>query len=371
MKIIFLIRVFRWCTSVEPWTCLRRPLSCPNSNHHLFPASISEFKYSINQDSRPSVNSEEHPSSKKIFPTFILLWPSPSLLIVALPWGKPATPALLALAFACHPIRNDRKQNHFPQIVILVRFLNRIFTVFEISICFQFAIKNFTSCCLSMAIIIARFIGIRQTNICCKEEKDIYMFRIQCSWSFHFKSWSKIWNSQFLPELVIAKFQQHSSTTIKHVSWTIDRMKAREYLLEIEWSPLYLFYSSLGLNPIPTAPISYFLTAARSQVRFDISIRIVVSRFYWPNWTLSVVVFLQKCTAILVLSPWLRSRLWDLVNWHQRFIFHQMMSLDHASAHNDPPSVTTSLLCGSLLSTSDLIMQSKFPSLAWREDPLC
>jgi hypothetical protein len=93
----------------------------------FFSASIFEFKYSINQVSRPSLNSEEHPSSKKIFPTFIPLRPSPSLLIVALPWGKPATPALLALAFACHPIRNDRKQNRFPQIVILVQFLNRIF----------------------------------------------------------------------------------------------------------------------------------------------------------------------------------------------------------------------------------------------------
>jgi hypothetical protein len=74
--------------------------------------------------------------------------------------------------------------------------------------------------------------------------------------------------------------------------------------------------------------------------------------------------------AILVLSSWLKSQLWDLVSWRQRFIFHQMMSLDHVSAHNDPLSVTTSLLCGSLLSTSDLIMRLKFPSLAWREDPL-
>jgi hypothetical protein len=131
MKIIFLICVFRWCKSVEPWMCLRKSLSYPNSDHHLFPASISEFKDSINQDSRPSVNSEEHPSSKKIFQTFIPLRPSPSLLIVALPWGKPATLALLALAFACHPIRNDRKQNCFPQIVILVRFLNQIFPHFR------------------------------------------------------------------------------------------------------------------------------------------------------------------------------------------------------------------------------------------------
>jgi hypothetical protein len=54
MKIIFLIHVFRWCKSAEPWMCSRRPLSCPNSDHHLFPASISEFKYSINQASRLS-----------------------------------------------------------------------------------------------------------------------------------------------------------------------------------------------------------------------------------------------------------------------------------------------------------------------------
>jgi hypothetical protein len=113
-----------------------------------------------------------------------------------------------------------------------------------------------------------------------------------------------------------------------------------------------------------------FLAAAHSQVRFDVSIGIVVSRSYWQNWTLSLAIFLQKCTAILVLSSWLKSWLWDLVSWRQRFIFHQMTSLDHASAHNDPPSVTTSLLCGSLLSTSDLIRQSKFPSLAWWEEPL-
>jgi hypothetical protein len=59
---------------------------------------------------------------------------------------------------------------------------------------------------------------------------------------------------------------------------------------------------------------------------------------------------------------------YQLAPW---FFFHHMTSPNHASAHNDPPSVATSLLCGSLLSTSDLTMRSKCSSLAWREDPLC
>jgi hypothetical protein len=69
-------------------------------------------------------------------------------------------------------------------------------------------------------------------------------------------------------------------------------MKAHEYPLEREWSPLYLFYSSLRLNPIPTTPISYVLTAAHGQVKFDVSIRIIISRSCWQSWTLSLAVFL-------------------------------------------------------------------------------
>jgi hypothetical protein len=127
-------------------------------------------------------------------------------------------------------------------------------------------------------------------------------------------------------------------------------MKGHEYLLEREWSPLYLFYSSLWLNPIPTALIFYFLTAARSQVRFNVSIRIIVSRSCWQSWTLSHAIFLQKCMTILVLSSWLKSRSWGLVSWRQSFFFHLMMSLDRASACIDPPSVTTYFLCGPLSS---------------------
>jgi hypothetical protein len=124
-------------------------------------------------------------------------------------------------------------------------------------------------------------------------------------------------------------------------------MKAREYPLEREWCPLYLFYSSLRLNPIPTALISYFLTAARSQVRFDVSIIIIVSRSCWQNQTSSLAVSLQKSATILVLSSWLKSRPRNRVNWHQKF-FHWMMSLHHASACIDPLLVTTYFLCGSL-----------------------
>jgi hypothetical protein len=84
---------------------------------------------------------------------------------------------------------------------------------------------------------------------------------------FSFRILVKIRNSQFPSDLFIVEFQQHSSNSVKHISWTIDRMKVHEYPLGREWSPMHIFYSSLGLNPIPTAPMPYFLTAARSQVR--------------------------------------------------------------------------------------------------------
>jgi hypothetical protein len=85
-----------------------------------------------------------------------------------------------------------------------------------------------------MAITIARFIDMSHTNILWKVEKDIYAFGVQYFWSFHFKSWSKIRNSQFPSDLFVTKFQQHTPTLIKHISCTIDLMKAREYPLERE-----------------------------------------------------------------------------------------------------------------------------------------
>jgi hypothetical protein len=79
-----------------------------------FSASIFEFKYSINQDSRPSVNSEEPPFLEEDLPDLHTSLTQSFLADCRSFARKAATPALLTLAFACHPIRNDLKQNHFP-----------------------------------------------------------------------------------------------------------------------------------------------------------------------------------------------------------------------------------------------------------------
>jgi hypothetical protein len=266
MKIIFLIRVFRWCKSVEPWTCLRRSLSCPNFDHHLFSASISEFKYSINQASRlsqfkraPFLEDDLPDLHTSLFQSF-----HADCRATVRKARNSITPR------SSFRLTSDRKLSQ--SILLSFHLYSGFISESNLHLWKLNLILD-----LPNAITIARFIGISHTNICWKEEKDIYVFHIQCFWSFHFESWSKIWNSQFLPELVIAKFQQHSSNSIKHISWTIDRMKAREYPLERGWITLYLFCSSLSLNPIPTVPILYFLTATCSQVRLNVSIRMVIS----------------------------------------------------------------------------------------------
>jgi hypothetical protein len=134
---------------------------------------------------------------------------------------------------------------------------------------------------------------------------------------FSFPILVKIQNSQFPSDLFVAAFQQHSSTSIKHISWTIDQMKTRDYSLEREWSPPYLFYSSLGLNPIPTTPILYYwlLLVVKSDWTS-------VSGFLFPSLVGRAEhchLLLHKCTTILVLSLWLKSRPRDLISWHQKF----------------------------------------------------
>jgi hypothetical protein len=162
MKIIFLIRVFRWCKSAM---CSRRSLSCPNSNHHLFPASIFEFKYLINQVSRPSVNSKEHPSSKKISPTFVPLRSSPSLSIVIRRQESSATPAFLTPISACHPIGNGRKDFSFRPFCYLVSTLKSKHPLsLKTQISFWILIESFALCCFPMAIAIAR-LSAKDTQI--------------------------------------------------------------------------------------------------------------------------------------------------------------------------------------------------------------
>jgi hypothetical protein len=76
----------------------------------------------------------------------------------------------------------------------------------------------------------------------------------------------------------------------------------------------------------------------------------IIFRSCWQSQTSSLAMMLQKCTTILVLSLWLKSRPRDLVSGHQKFFFHQMTSIHRVNAHIDSPSVTTCLLFGSLSS---------------------
>jgi hypothetical protein len=129
-----------------------------------------------------------------------------------------------------------------------------------------------------------------------------------------------------------AEFQQHSSTSIKHISWVIDRMRTCEYRPERRESHQYLCYSTLCQNSATIVLVLYFLTAARGQVRFDSSTRIVVSMCCWQSRTPSLTMLLQKCMVVHVLSLWLKSRHQDLVCWHQKF-FHKMASIHCVNAH--------------------------------------
>jgi hypothetical protein len=113
--------------------------------------------------------------------------------------------------------------------------------------------------------------------------------------------------------------------------------------LEVRGSPLRLFYSTLGLDPTTTEPILYFLTAAHRQVRFDVSIGVLVSRSCWQSRTLSLAMMLPMCTPILVSSLWLTSRPQDLVSWPERFFPHAM-SIHRVNMHIGSLTVTTCLL---------------------------
>jgi hypothetical protein len=146
-------------------------------------------------------------------------------------------------------------------------------------------------------------------------------------------------------------------------------MKAREYPLESIRSPIHLLYSTLGQNPAATVPISYFLTAARSQDRFDISTEIVVSRPCWQGRTSSLTMMLQKCMTILFLLLWLKSRPQNLVSWHQNS-FHKMASILHTNVYVGSLSATTCLYVDRSHLSSDLIVWLKSPSLDWTRYPL-
>jgi hypothetical protein len=176
--------------------------------------------------------------------------------------------------------------------------------------------------------------------------------------SFHFGFWSKIRNSQFPPICPTQDSSSVSSTSMKHISWTIYRMRVCEYPLESCGSIIYLCYSTLGQNLATIVPVLYFLTTIYSQVRFDVSTRSVISR-YWlaePNHVTchdASEVYDYVCFIV-----WLKSQPRDLVTWHQKF-FHMM-----ASAHR-----TNVYLLSSHVGCShwplNLMIWSSLQSLTW------
>jgi hypothetical protein len=195
------------------------------------------------------------------------------------------------------------------------------FSVVKNSICFWISVKFFALCRLVMTIAVALFIGSRRTNIWWKPEEDVNTFGIQSFWSFHFEFWSKIQYSHF-PQICPVQ----NSSSIHQLRYNISpepliawrhvntRWKVKEVLYII-------FYSTLCLSPATTVLVSYFLTAARSQVRFDISTGSVIFRSWWQSQTSSLAMMIQKCIAISTLLLWLNGRPRDLVSWHQKFFY--------------------------------------------------
>jgi hypothetical protein len=131
---------------------------------------------------------------------------------------------------SCNLIRNDCKASSFRLICYLGSILElNLFPSSKNSIYFRISVKIFASCRLAMAIAVALFIGAKCTNIRWKLEEDVYALGIQSFLGFHFESWSKNRNSQFPTNLPSSEFQQHSSTSAKHISWAIDCMRVHEY----------------------------------------------------------------------------------------------------------------------------------------------
>jgi hypothetical protein len=316
-------------------------------DHHLLPLWESDFKYSRNQASNSSINSKEHRSSEKVIRSSVPIQSSLSLRLSFAIKEISGAPAFLAPASACHQTGNDCKHHTFFQLLSWFRSGTRFSSIFGNSICFQIFVKDFASCCLPMAITIARFIGVRHTNI-------------------HRKTWGRclhIWCSKFL-EFSFQILVKNSKYSVPSKSIQLRIPAAfvnidKAYLLnhwsyEGAWIPIRKRWKSsitllfnLCQNFTTIAPVLYFLTAARGQVRFDLSTRSDIFRCCRQSRTLSLSMMLQKCTTISVLSSQLKSRRQDLVNWHHKV----SLPPDDVDPHIGSPSATTCLMCQSLSST--------------------
>jgi hypothetical protein len=134
---------------------------------------------------------------------------------------------------------------------------------------------------------------------------------------------------------------------------------------------MYLFFSSLGLNPIPTAPMSYFLTAAHSQVRLTL-----VSGLSFPG----LVGRAEHChLPFFFRSVWL-----SLFYHHDWKVGHEILSVGTKVSSSIWWCRSTALVRVLILRrwphtfyvdhshlSSNLVMRSRYSSLAWREDSLC
>jgi hypothetical protein len=198
MKIIFLIRVFRWCKSAM---CSRRSLSCPNSNHHLFPASIFEFNFqALCQFKRAPFHEEDLPDLRtSSIQSFLVNCHSSS---------RKLRNSSIPHSDFCMSSDREWSQRFLLSSILLSCFYPQIEAsfVFENSNKFLDFDRKFRLVLFSNGHSHCSVISKRHTNIHWKSKEDVCMFGIQSFWSFHFRSWSKNQNSQFLSDLFVAKF---------------------------------------------------------------------------------------------------------------------------------------------------------------------
>jgi hypothetical protein len=136
------------------------------SDHHLQLVQKSEFKI-LKETKLPS------PSSilESIFHQRRFFRPSYLSIQLSLATGlyrqeSFAAPMFLILASASNLNGNDRKASCFLSVVYLGSiFEPNLFPSSKNSICFWISVKNFATCCLAMAIVVALFIGARSAII--------------------------------------------------------------------------------------------------------------------------------------------------------------------------------------------------------------
>jgi hypothetical protein len=138
--------------------------------------------------------------------------------------------------------------SYFLSIVILVPFSNRIFfCLWKLNLFLNFR-QRF---CLMLSY--------NGHNLC-----SVYRLETHEYWpknlgkmstclvfkvlEFSFRILVKIQNSQFALNQSCSEFQQHLSTSRRHISWTIGHMKAREYPMKPSISFLFNSWPESNLN---------------------------------------------------------------------------------------------------------------------------